>query len=285
MRGARGRTGLLTLSPEATCPTPALTAGGNAKYKRAGTTFARAPRAKSLGEGVGKGMPRERVVIIGAGGHAREVAEILRHRERECGGPAVVGFVVDDPENHAAEVGRLPVLGDWSWFDGADADGAAVVCAVGLPQLRKRLAERAAARGLPFANAVSPLAYVSGDAKLGEGVMIFPHCFASADSSLGDHAVLNVGATVGHDSRVGRYCTLGPGARLAGNVSIGEGCYLGINSSVIERVTIGEWATVGGGACVTRNLCGNVTAVGLPARVVKTREKGWHEQTTGHDGR
>ena len=230
-------------------------------------------------------MASERVVIIGAGGHAREVAEILRHRARECGGPRVVGFVVDDPENHRAEVGALPVLGDWSWFDGAGREGLSVVCAVGLPQSRRRLIGRAAARGLQFASAVSPLAYVSRDALLGEGVMIFPHCFASAGSSIGDHAVLNVGATVSHDARVGRYSTLGPGARLAGNVTVGEGCYIGINSSVIERVTVGEWATVGGGACVTRDLPGNVTAVGLPARVVKIKEKGWHEQTTGPDGR
>ena len=228
-------------------------------------------------------MPCERVVIIGAGGHAREVAEILSHQEREGAGPRVIGFVVDDPENHAAEVGRLPVLGDWSWFGGADLDGLAVVCAVGLPQARKRLVERAAAKGLPFARAVSPLAYLSREAKVGQGAMIFPHTFASAGSSVGDHAVVNVGASVSHDARVGRYCTLGPGARLAGNVSVGEGCYLGINSSVIERVSIGEWATVGGGACVTRDLPDNVTAVGLPARVVKTKEKGWHEQTTGFD--
>jgi sugar O-acyltransferase (sialic acid O-acetyltransferase NeuD family) len=222
-------------------------------------------------------MAPERVVIIGAGGHAREVAEILLHRERECGGPRLAGFVVDDPENHRAEIGGLPVLGDWSWFDGAGGAGPAVVCAVGLPQSRKKLAARAAARGLQFASAVSPLAYVSGAARLGEGVMIFPHAFASAGSCVGDHAILNVGATVSHDAGVGPFATLGPGVRLAGNASVGEGCYLGINSSVIERVTVGGWATVGGGACVTRDLPGDVTAVGLPARVIKAKGEGWHE--------
>lgn len=228
-------------------------------------------------------MPRERVVIIGAGGHAREVAEILRHQAREGAGPRLLGFVVDDPENHGAEVGGLPVLGDWSWFDAADPAGLSVICAVGLPQARKRLTERASARRLPFASAVSPLAYLSREAEVGQGAMVFPHSFVSAGSSIGDHAVVNVGASVSHGARVGRYGTLGPGARLAGNVSVGEGCYLGICSSVIERVTIGGWATVGGGACVTRDLPGDVTAVGLPARVVKIKEKGWHEQTTGFD--
>lgn len=229
-------------------------------------------------------MPWKRVVIIGAGGHAREVAEILGHQARESSGPRVLGFVVDNPENHTAEVGRLPVLGDWSWFEGANRDGLAVICAVGLPQLRKRLVEQAAAKGLPFASAVSPLAYLSPEAKLGEGGMVFPHSFASAGSSIGSHTIVNVGASVSHETRVSRYGTLSPGVRLAGNVSVGEGCYFGVGSSVIDGVSIGEWVIVGGGACVTKDLPDNVTAVGLPARVIKTRERGWHEQTRGFDG-
>jgi sugar O-acyltransferase (sialic acid O-acetyltransferase NeuD family) len=213
-----------------------------------------------------------RVVIIGAGGHAREVAEIFNQQAQGQREQSVLGFIVDEPNNHAAVIGRLPVLGDWSWFESADRDGLAVICAVGSPQLRRRLAERAAARGLRFANAVSPLAYLSSEANVGEGVMIFPHAFVSVDSSIGDHAVLNVGATVSHDARLGRYATLGPGAHVAGNVSVGEGCYLGINSSVIERVSIGGWTTVGGGACVTRDLPENVTAVGIPARAIEYKE-------------
>ena len=226
-------------------------------------------------------MPWKRVVIIGAGGHAREIAEILRDQAREGAGPRLLGFVADDPENYPAEIGGVPFLGDWSWFDGADLRDLAVVCAVGLPQLRKRLVERATARGLKFAKAVSPLAYVSPEASLGEGVMVFPHAFVSAGSTLGDHSVVNVGASVSHDARVGRFATLSPGVHVAGHVNVGEGCYLGIGSSVIDRVSIGAWATVGGGACVTEELPENVTAVGVPARVIKIKEEGWYEETTG----
>lgn len=229
-------------------------------------------------------MPLRRVVIIGAGGHAREVAEILIHQARERDGPQVLGFVVDNPEGHGAEVGRLPVLGDWSWFEGADRDGLAVICAVGLPQVRKRLIEQAEARGLPFASAVSPLAYLSPEAEVGEGGMVFPHSFVSAGSAIGSHSIVNVGVSVSHETRVSRYGTLSPGVRLAGNVTVGEGCYLGVGASVIDGASIGEWAIVGGGSCVTEDLPDNVTAVGLPARVIKTREKGWHEQTRGLDG-
>ena len=81
-------------------------------------------------------MSSGRVVIIGAGGHAREVADILRHRARSGSGSQLVGFVADDPENYPAEVGGVPFLGGWSWFDTAEREGLAVICAVGLPQLR-----------------------------------------------------------------------------------------------------------------------------------------------------
>lgn len=226
-------------------------------------------------------MSSGRVVIIGAGGHAREVADILRHHAREGAGPRLLGFVADDPENYPAEVGGVPFLGGWGWFGRTDLEGLEVICAVGLPQLRKNLVARAQSRGLPFASAVSPLACVSPEASLGAGVMVFPHAFVSAGSFVEDHAVVNVGASVSHDARVRPFATLCPGVRVAGHVNVGEGCYLGVGSSVIDRVSIGAWATVGGGACVTEDLPENVTAVGVPARVIKIKGKGWHEETSG----
>jgi sugar O-acyltransferase (sialic acid O-acetyltransferase NeuD family) len=218
----------------------------------------------------------KRVIIIGAGGHGREVAEILMHSARQAGDPLVLGFIVDEPDLHDKVINDLPVLGDWSWFETIDRNEIAVICAVGLPHLRKRLVERATSSGLSFANAISPLAHLSADAKIGKGVMIFPNSFISTNSFIGDHVIVNVGATISHDTKVGRYATINPGVHLAGNVSVGEGCHLGIGCSVINGVSIESWTTVGAGATVIRELPENVTAVGVPARIIKTKEKGWH---------
>lgn len=215
----------------------------------------------------------KRVVIIGAGGHAREVAEILRHQAQQRDGLPLLGFVDDDIHLRGKVISGSPVLGDWSWFEGIDRSEVAIVCAVGLPGARKLLAERAVSSGLSFINAVSPLAYVSPGAQVGQGVMIFPHTFVSTETFIGDHTILNVGATVSHDTKLGRYSTVNPGVHLAGNVSIGEGCYLGIGSSVIHGITIGAWTTLGAGGVAVRDLPGDVIAVGVPARVVRTREK------------
>jgi sugar O-acyltransferase (sialic acid O-acetyltransferase NeuD family) len=211
----------------------------------------------------------KRVVIIGAGGHAREVADTLRHQSQSQNGLTVLGFVVEDLDLLDGATNDLPVLGDWSWLEDADRRDLAVICAVGAPDVRKRLVERALSIGLSFTNAISSRAYVSPDAKIGQGIMIFPNSFVSTNSFIGDHAIINAGSTISHDTRVDPYVTVAPGVHVAGNVALGEGCYLGIGSSVIDRVSIGAWTTIGAGAVVTRDVPGNVTAVGVPAKVIK----------------
>jgi sugar O-acyltransferase (sialic acid O-acetyltransferase NeuD family) len=214
----------------------------------------------------------KRIVIFGAGGHGREVADVLRDQARQRGEMSVLGFVVDEPGIHDRVAGDLPILGDWSWFQGIDRNEIAIVCAVGSPQLRARIVARAVTSGLSFFNAISPHAYVSPSARIGKGVMILPRSVINTDTIVGDHAIINVGVTISHDTQIGQYCTINPGAHLAGNVSVGEGCCLGIGSSVIQGVNIGQWTTIGAGAVVNRDLPENVTAVGVPARVIKTRE-------------
>jgi sugar O-acyltransferase (sialic acid O-acetyltransferase NeuD family) len=209
----------------------------------------------------------KRVVIIGAGGHAQEVADIIRHQPHEQ--IELVGFVIDQEYLNSPQ--RLfPILGDWSWFDGADRDELSVVCAVGEPAARKKMVERADSKGLSFARVISPLSYVSPDASVAAGSMIFPNAVISADVSLGAHTVINTGTTVSHETAIESYATICPGVHIAGKVTIGDGCYLGIGCSVIQGVSIGEWTTVGAGAVVVGDLPSRVTAAGVPARVIKT---------------
>jgi sugar O-acyltransferase (sialic acid O-acetyltransferase NeuD family) len=213
----------------------------------------------------------KRAIIIGAGGHGREVAEILHDQARLNGALSVLGFIDDDPSLDNQIVDGLPVLGGWQWFDGVDRSEIRVISAVGSPCVARRLHEQAAALGLKFVSAISPVAQVSPYAIIEEGIAIFPHVIVNTGAHLGSHCILNVGVTVSHDASVGRYCNLNPGVHLAGNVSIGEGCYIGMGSNVIQGRSIGPWSVVGAGAVINRDLPANVTAVGVPARVIKIK--------------
>lgn len=166
----------------------------------------------------------------------------------------------------------LPVLGDWSWFDGVNRNEVEIICAVGTPGIQRTLCEKAIKLGLRFGRAVSPAAVVSPYARLEEGVMVFPFVAVNPGASIGKHVILNIGASVSHDTRVGRHSNINPGARLAGNVTVGEECYIGMGANVIQGVVIGESCVIGAGAAVTEDLPSRITAVGVPARPVKTSQ-------------
>ena len=220
----------------------------------------------------------KRIVIIGAGGQGREVADILRHQAQVSNELTILGFVDHNRNLHGQTLDGLPVLGDWSWLEGVDCVELAAICTVGSPEICRRMVQWATTLGLTFVNAVSPLARISPFARVGQGITVFPHAVVNTGACLDSHCILNIGATVSHDTRVGRYCNINPGVHLAGNVRVGEGCYIGMGASVIQGRSIGSWTVVGAGAVVIGDLPSNVTAVGIPAKVIKTREDGWHEQ-------
>jgi sugar O-acyltransferase (sialic acid O-acetyltransferase NeuD family) len=214
------------------------------------------------------------VVIIGAGGHGREIADIVKQQAAQDSGLSLLGFIDDDPNLNGRILDGVPVLGDWRWFSGVDRKEVAVVCGVGSPRVCQALTTRASELGLAFANAISPLAFAASSALLGKGVVMFPNTVLSVDCVLSDYCVVNVGATISHDTKIGRYSNINPGARLAGNVTVGEGCYIGMGANVIQGISIGEWTVVGAGAVVTKDLPDLVTAVGVPASIIKNGGKG-----------
>jgi sugar O-acyltransferase (sialic acid O-acetyltransferase NeuD family) len=213
------------------------------------------------------------------------VLEILRHQAQTQSDIQALGFIDDDIKLKSQTIDGAPILGTWDWFHGVDRKEVAVICASGFSEIRKHLADRAAAIGLQFANAISPVSYVSPNAVVGEGVVICQNGLAARGAFIGDHSIINLGAIVSHDTKLGRYATINPGVNLAGNISIGEGCYLGIGCSIIQGINIGAWTTIGAGAAVVSDIPANVIAVGVPARVIKTTKKGSHEQSTSAAGK
>ena len=213
-------------------------------------------------------MTGGRVVLVGAGGHAREVLQILLAC-KQIGMPGEpLGFVDEEPWPGGTMLDGFPVLGGLEWLERAEPPAPAAICAVGTPSLCRSLAGRVGSLGIEFVSAISPAATVAGRARIGAGSMIFPNAVVSTGVVIGEHVALNVAATVSHDSIVGSFSGLGPGVHLAGNVRVGEGCFIGMGASVIQGVAIGDGSVIGAGAAVLDDVPPGVTAVGVPARVV-----------------
>ena len=204
-------------------------------------------------------MPAPRnVIIVGAGGHGKVLADLV-----EASGGQVLGFLDDNPEKRFWY--RYPVLGtaaEWSRW----AERAQFLLAIGDNHLRKVFADR---MDVCWYTAVHPTARVSASAKIGAGTVVLEQAVVHADSSVGEHCILNTGAIVEHDNRLGSYVHLSPRATLCGTVTVGDYTHMGAGSVVRNNLTICQDVIVGAGAVVVRPITEPGTYLGVPARSVQ----------------
>lgn len=200
------------------------------------------------------------VLILGAGGHAKVVADILR-----CRGTTVLGFLDDDPATWGTARLELPVLGGIATYRERMPGG--LILGIGDIAARVALVERLGtdARTL-WCNAIHPHATVARSVRLGRGVAVVARAVVNPDAILGDHSIVNTGATVDHDCAIGEHAHIGPGAHLGGGVHIGRGAFIGIGASVTPGLTIGDGAVVGAGAVVVADVPPHAMVKGVPAR-------------------
>jgi len=211
----------------------------------------------------------EPVLILGCGGHAKVVIEVLEQME----GFSIHGCIGADPAPD--RLFGYPVLGPDTLLAEIRRGGVRhAFVAVGDNALRRKLTRLAREMDFQLIRAVSRHAIVSPRSRIEEGAAVLPGAVLNADTTIGQGAIVNTGATVDHDCRVGNYAHIAPGVHLAGAVSVGEGTLIGVGASVLPGMKLGEWAVVGAGAVVTADVPGGLTVVGIPARPRPVSEEG-----------
>jgi sugar O-acyltransferase (sialic acid O-acetyltransferase NeuD family) len=212
----------------------------------------------------------ERFAVVGAGGHAKVVVDALLSSGHE-----VLGFYDDNPVLLGAEpIPGVKVLGDTKDLsEGLEKGKGVVILAVGENSDRCRLSRRLS---VSYGVACAPSAVLGRGVRIGKGSMILPSATVNIDTVIGEHVILNTACSIDHDCTIGDFVHIAPGAHLGGGVVVGEGTFLGLGSSVIPGILIGRWSIIGAGAVVTKDIPDNCTAVGIPAKVIKTREEGWN---------
>ena len=210
------------------------------------------------------GSKMRRLVILGAGGFAREVVLYL------VGGYySRVAFL--DDTGARSEKCLLPpnasLISDLS----AEWEGSDFIIAVGNPRAKKVLEDRYAHLLGVRPNVEYGCLWLDKGLLPECGVIITPGCVLTTNISLGRHVTININSTVGHDTVIGDYTTISPGCNISGNVVIGEGCLIGTGAAIREKVLIASNVTVGAGAVVVKNLDkpGGVY-IGNPARLMQS---------------
>jgi sugar O-acyltransferase (sialic acid O-acetyltransferase NeuD family) len=218
----------------------------------------------------------QQVVILGAGGFAREVLDIFHALNSVEPAYEVLGFIDEDPRKKGQRLNGSPVLGGFDSLSSLDRSRIHAICGVGDTAGRRRFVEKAAPHGLQFCNVVHPDAVLTPFITLGTGVVITAGCILTNQITIGNHVHLNLDCTIGHDCVIDDFVTIAPGAHISGNVRIAAGCDIGTGTAIIQGIKVGEWSIIGAGSVVVEDIPPNVTVVGVPAKVIKERAPGWH---------
>jgi len=213
------------------------------------------------------------IVIIGASGHGRVVADIVE----QAGRYRIVGWI-DRSIAAGEQVMGYPVLGVEDILPSMLARGelAGALVAIGDNFVRARVVERIAQRcpDLNWVQAIHPASSIARGVETGPGTVVMAGAVLNPGVRTGAFCVVNTGASADHDCVLEDYSSLAPGAVLGGNVHLGTCSAVSLGAGVIHGRRIGAHTVVGAGAVVLQDLPDHVVAYGVPARTIRPRQEG-----------
>lgn len=214
-------------------------------------------------------MSTKRIVVIGAGGFAREVKWLIREiSAHDAGAYEFAGYVVSD----LARLGELDskdeVRGDLAWLRENRSRVDALAIGIGTPAARLAVSRELADFPPDYWPAlVHPTARYDRDTcTVGHGVILAAGVIATVNVRFEPFCMVNLACTIGHESIVGPGAVLNPTVNISGGVDIGAGALVGTGAQVLQYLSVGPGAVVGGGSVVTKDVPPGITVVGAPAK-------------------
>lgn len=210
----------------------------------------------------------EKILLIGAGGHAKTVLDtILRQNLYN-----VVGFIEREGSHTRCYRDYSTVGTDKdleSWYQKGVRNAVITIGYLGTSDARENLFDRLKSIGFCLPFIVDDTAVIAEDVTIGEGTYVGRNAVVNASAKLGAMCIINTAAIVEHDCVIGDFAHVSVGSVLCGGVKVGRSALIGANATILQMISIGEQAVVGAGAAVIRDIEANTVAIGIPARVIR----------------
>ncbi|HYC85923.1 MAG TPA: NeuD/PglB/VioB family sugar acetyltransferase [Chryseosolibacter sp.] len=208
------------------------------------------------------------MVIVGAGGHALELLDVLVSDNRSDG-----LFFFD---NLTSSKNRLfagySILRTESELITELRRDPTVILGTGNVHHRRALAEYCEKLGGKLMSVVSSTSHISKlNVTLGQGVNVMRNVMIGPGATIGEGTLVNAHVLIHHESVIGEYCEICPGVIIAGNVSIGDNTMIGAGAVILPKIRIGNNVTVGAGAVVLGDIVDDIVVVGNPARIASKK--------------
>ena len=203
-----------------------------------------------------------RLIIIGASGHGRVVADIAKL----CGYKEIV-FLDNNPE--LKECSGYPVLGSDTMS--TELEGGLFI-AVGNSEMRQKLMDRDSERFFPIL--IHPRAVIAEDVIIAKGSVVMAGSVINPGAKIGKGCIVNTSSSIDHDCTVGDYCHVSVGSHLSGTVALGNHVWIGTGATVSNNVNICSDVVIGAGAVVINDVKESGTYVGVPVRKMGSKDNG-----------
>ncbi len=215
----------------------------------------------------------ERIIVIGGGGHAKAVIDVLERQGRY----EIAGYLdIHQPKGHRC-LGYENVEEKDDFRRAAKDLGArGGIIAIGDNAKRALLATavRAVLPEFHFVTAVHPSAILGKHVVVGAGTVVMAGVVINPDTRVGEHCIINTRASLDHDNLLGSFVSIAPGVTTGGNVAVGDSSAVGLGANIIHGIIVGEHAVIGAGSTVIENIPSHVVAFGSPAKVQRSRKAG-----------
>ncbi|MEO1772999.1 acetyltransferase [Candidatus Enterococcus ferrettii] len=202
-------------------------------------------------------------ILIGAGGHAKVIVDILNEEKKK-----IAGFF-DDNKSDFENLEYLGTTDDLLEKKAEYTGQYYFIIAIGSCSRRKAIYIKVNLTDDCYGTAIHPKSYISKNIKIAEGTVVMANVVVNSSTTIGKHSILNSGSVIEHDNDIGDFVHISPGCNLAGETSVGEGTHIGIGTNCIQQINIGSWCNVGAGSVILKDIPDNTLSYGVPAKIRK----------------